>query len=38
VAAKPKLPNWWSPPNLPPHHSRVSLISSITSPSTHVWS
>jgi hypothetical protein len=34
----PQPPNWWSPPNLPPHYSRISLISSIPSPSRHVWS
>jgi hypothetical protein len=34
----PQPPNWWSPPKLPPHHSGISLISSIASPSRHVWS
>jgi len=34
----PKLPAWWSPPKITPHHSRRSEISSITLPFTHVWS
>ena len=30
-------PAWWSPPKVPPTHSRKSHISSITFPSMHVW-
>ena len=34
----PQPLNWWSPTNLPPPHSKKSLISSINSPSNRVRS